>query len=121
MIKNNVIFKWRSQENQYFSATKQAISEAPSLMSPKFYKYFNLYTFSSDRSYVVELTKKNDDNHEILISFMSFSFKGEELNYPGVYQKHFSIFEVVKHFRAYLLKSRTKFIVHYPTVRNLLV
>jgi hypothetical protein len=52
---------------------------------------------------------------------MSYSFKGEELNYPTVDQQDFVVFKVVKHFRPYLLKSRTKVIVLYPAVRNLLV
>jgi hypothetical protein len=51
-------------------------------MSPNFSKYFTLYTFTSDRSYAAVLTQKNDDNNEIPISFMSYSFKGAELNYP---------------------------------------
>jgi hypothetical protein len=90
-------------------------------MSPNFSKDFTLYTFASDRSYVAVLTQKNDDNNEIPISFMSFSFKGAELNYPVVDQQDFVVFKVVKHFRPYLLKSRTKVIVPYPAVRNLLV
>jgi hypothetical protein len=52
---------------------------------------------------------------------MSYSFKGEELNYPTVDQQDFVVFKVVKHFRPYLLKSRTKVIIPYPAVRNLLV
>jgi hypothetical protein len=52
---------------------------------------------------------------------MSSIFKGEELNYPTVDQQAYVVFKIVKHFRSYLLKSRTKVIVPYPTVRNLLV
>jgi hypothetical protein len=33
----------------------------------------------------------------------------------------FVVFKAVKHFRPYLLKSKTKVIVPYTTVRNLLV
>ena len=35
--------------------------------------------------------------------------------------KLFSVFKAVKHFRPYLLKSKMKVIVPYPSVRNLLV
>jgi hypothetical protein len=90
-------------------------------MSLDFSQDFTLYTFSSDRSYVVVLTQKNVESNEITISFMSSSFKGVELNYPAVDQKEYAIFKAVKHFWSYLLKSRTKVIVPYPTVRNLLV
>jgi hypothetical protein len=52
---------------------------------------------------------------------MSSAFKGEELNYPVVDQQAYVVFKDVKHFRSYLLKSRTKIVVPYPAVRNLLV
>jgi hypothetical protein len=52
---------------------------------------------------------------------MSSAFKGVELNYPVVDQQAYAVFKAVKHFRSYLLKSRTKVIVPYPVVRNLLV
>jgi len=52
---------------------------------------------------------------------MSSAFKGEELNYPAVDQQTYDVFKVVKHFRSYLLKSRTKIIVPYPSVIKLLV
>jgi hypothetical protein len=52
---------------------------------------------------------------------MSSSFKGDELNYPVVDRQAYTVFKAVKHFRSYLLKSRTKVIVPYPAVRNLLV
>ena len=38
-----------------------------------------------------------------------------------IYQQEYVVFKVVKHFRSYLLKSRTKVVVPYPAVRNLLL
>jgi hypothetical protein len=90
-------------------------------MSPDFSQDFTLYTFASDRSYAVVLTQKNVENNEVPIAFMSSAFKGAELNYPAVDQQAYAVFKAVKHFRSYLLKSRTKIIVPYPAVRNLLV
>jgi hypothetical protein len=90
-------------------------------MSPDFSQDFTLYTFTSDRSYATVLTQKNVENNKIPISFMSSAFKGAELNYPAVDQQAYTVFKAVKHFRSYLLKSRTKVIVPYPAVRNLLV
>ena len=37
------------------------------------------------------------------------------------FEHAYVVFKGVKHFRSYLLKSRTKVIVPYPAVRNLLV
>jgi hypothetical protein len=67
------------------------------------------------------ITQKNVENNEIPIAFMSSTFNGAELNYPTIDQQAYAVFKAVKHFRSYLLKSRTKVIMPYPVVRNLLV
>jgi hypothetical protein len=90
-------------------------------MSPEFSQDFTLYMFASEHSYIVVLTQKNVENNEVPISFMRSAFKGEELNYPVVDQQAYVVFKAVKHFQYYLLKSRTKIIVPYSIVRNLLV
>ena len=121
MIKKDVIFNWGQTEKESFQRILEAISEAPSLLSPNFNKDFILYTFASDISYATVLTQLNQQNNEVPISFMSSNFKGAELNYHEVDKQAFAIFKVVKHFHPYLLKSRMKVIVPYPSVRNLLV
>jgi hypothetical protein len=121
LIKKDTQYHWGPLENQAFNAIKKAIIDALSLMSPDFSQDFTLYTFASDRSYVAVLTQKNVENNEVPIAFMSSAFKGTELNYPVVDRQAYAVFKAVKHFRSYLLKSRTKVIVPYPAVRNLLV
>jgi hypothetical protein len=121
LIKKDTQYHWGPTENQAFNDIKKAIIDAPSLMSPDFSQDFTLYTFASDRSYDAVLTQKNYENNEVPIAFMSSAFKGAELNYPAVDRKAYVVFKAVKHFRSYLLKSRTKIIVPYPAVRNLLV
>jgi hypothetical protein len=90
-------------------------------MSPDFSQDFTLYTFASDHSYAAVLTQNNVENNEVPIAFMRSAFKGAELNYPVVNRQAYIVFKAVKHFWSYLLKSRTKVIVPYPAVRNLLV
>jgi ribonuclease HI/transposase InsO family protein len=121
LIKKDTQYHWGPTENQAFNDIKKAIIDAPSLMSPDFSQDFTLYTFASDRSYAAVLTQKNSENNEVPIAFMSSAFKGAELNYPAVDRQAYAVFKAVKHFRSYLLKSRTKVIVPYPAVRNLLV
>jgi hypothetical protein len=121
LIKKDTQYHWGPIENQAFNDIKKAIIDAPSLMSPDFSQDFTLYTFASDRSYTAVLNQKNSKNNEVPITFMSSSFKGVELNYPAVDRQAYAVFKAVKHFRCYLLKSRTKVIVPYPAVRNLLV
>jgi hypothetical protein len=121
LIKKDTQYHWGPTENQAFNAIKKAIIDAPSLMSPDFSQDFTLCTFASDRSYAAVLTQKNSENNKVPIAFMSSTFKGVELNYPAVDWQAYAVFKAVKHFWSYLLKSRTKVIVPYPTVRNLLV
>jgi hypothetical protein len=121
LIKKDIQYHWGPSESQAFDSIKRAIIDAPSLMRPDFSQDFTLYTFASDRSYAVVLTQKNVENNKVPIAFMSSAFKGEEINYPVVDQQAYVVFKVVNHFRSYLLKSRTKIIVPYPAVRNLLV
>ena len=59
MIKKDAIFNWGQTEKEYFQRILEAISEAPSLLSPDFNKDFILYTFASDISYATVLTQLN--------------------------------------------------------------
>ena len=108
-------------ENNTFSKIKTSIAHAPSLKSLNFKKDFNLYTFASDDSLVAMLTQKEDGGDEYPISFMSIGLQGAELNYPAAEKQAYAVFKVVKQFRPYILKNRTKVIVPHLAVRSLFV
>jgi len=74
MIKKDIDFKWGVKEKESFSSIKEAIMQASSLMSPDYDKDFILYTFASDMSCDVVLTKKDNEQHEYLITFMCSTF-----------------------------------------------
>ena len=80
-----------------------------------------MYTFSSDDSLAAVLTQKEDRGDEFPISFMSTGLQGAELNYPAIDKQAYAVFKVVKQFKPYILKNRTKVIVPYPAVRSLLI
>jgi hypothetical protein len=56
LIKNDVLYRWGPQESRAFDYIRKSITESPSLMSTDFSQDFTLYTFASNRSYVVVLT-----------------------------------------------------------------
>ena len=120
MVKQSVQFKWNDSEKDTFNKIKSAIAHAPSLGSPDFENDFILYNFSSDNSLVVVLTQKGESGDEYPISFMSTGLQGAELNYLAVDKQEYAVFKVVKKFRPYILKNRTKVIFHHRTVRTLL-
>ena len=64
MIKKSAQFKWTDIEKGAFNNIKRAIAHAPSLKSPKFEKYFTLYTFDYDNSLAAVLTQKEERGHE---------------------------------------------------------
>jgi hypothetical protein len=118
IIKKNVEFKWGSKEKEAFDIIKGDILQAPALLSPYFDRDFILYTFSSNIAFVVVLTQKNLEGDKFLVAFMSSGLQGVELNYPEVDKHAYVVFKVVKHFRPFLLKSKTKVIVLYPACQK---
>eukprot|EP00253_Pinus_taeda_P032005 PITA_32005 len=74
-----------------------------------------------DRSYAAILTQANQEKAEAPIAFFSSNLQGAELNYSDVEKQAYAIFKAIKYFRHFLLKTRTKIIVSFPAVRNLLV
>lgn len=71
MMNKDVMYRWSDEAKRSFQRIKEAIVEAPTLVSPNFDKEFLLYTFASDVSYAAILTQKNDNGDEVPISFMS--------------------------------------------------
>eukprot|EP00253_Pinus_taeda_P004214 PITA_04214 len=67
------------------------------------------------------LTQKDEGNDENLISFMSASMQGPEVNYPSIEKQDYAVYKAVKHFRPYLLKNHCIFFLPHQAVRTLLV
>ena len=121
MVKQKAEYKWEATQWEAFESIKEAIANAPSLMSSNFLKEFILYTFATNTSYTAVLTQKNLDGDEVPISFMSAWLDGPQLKYPKVDKQVYIVFKAMKHFWPYLLKSQTKIIVPYRAARNLFV
>lgn len=121
MIKKNSFFKWGHSEREAFDLIKQEIINAPSLTTPNFSDHFILYTFASETSYAPILTQINDEKIEAPISFFSSNLQGDEFNYSEVEKQAFVVFKSINHFKPCLLKTHTKVIVPFSSVRNLLV
>ena len=90
-------------------------------MAPDFNKDFILYTFATDFSYAAVLTQKKHEDAEIPIYFMTSTFKGVEINYSQFEKNTYTVYKSVKHYRPCILKSRTKMIVPYAAVQNVLI
>ena len=69
MLKKGHEIKWTAEAKKYFKEIKQAISEAHVLVSPKFNKYFLIFSYASEHTIVAVLLQKNNENMEQPISF----------------------------------------------------
>jgi hypothetical protein len=71
MLKKDVKIKWDSESRQSFEQVKQALTEAPVLISPDFTKYFYLFSFASEHTIATMLLQKNSEGYEQPIAFFS--------------------------------------------------
>ena len=60
MLKKDNTFQWSKEAKQSFVSIKQALSEAPILVSPNFDKDFILFSFSSEHTITGVLLQKNE-------------------------------------------------------------
>eukprot|EP00253_Pinus_taeda_P025118 PITA_25118 len=106
MKKKGVLYKWSDEAKKTFQRIKEAIAKAPALVSPNFGKEFFLYTFASDVSYATILTQKNNEGHDVPISYRSSNLQGEKLNYPDMEKQGFVVFKAIKTFTPLSTKGR---------------
>lgn len=84
------------EERQSFNSVKQALTQAPMLISPYFTKYFLFFSFSSEHTIVAVLLSKNDEEHEQPISFFSKALRDAALKYDIMEKQAFSLVKAIK-------------------------
>ena len=60
MLKKDHEIKWIVEAKKSFKNIKQAISEAPVLVSPDFDKYFSVFSYASEHTVAAVQLQKND-------------------------------------------------------------
>ena len=60
MLRKDHDIKWTAKSKKSFKDIKQAISEAPILVSPYFEKYFLVFSYASEHTVAAILLQKND-------------------------------------------------------------
>ena len=81
LVKKESLLKYFDVQKDVFKSIKKDIMEAPAIFPLDFSIDFVLYAFATDASYVVMLSKRNNKDTEIFVSFMSSTLIGAELNY----------------------------------------
>ena len=113
MLKKGHEIKWTAEAKKYFKEIKQAISEAPVLVSLEFTKDFLIFSYASKHTIATVLLQKNNENMEQPISFFSNMLRDGELKYDIIKKESYALVKALKDFRVYILHSHI--IAHVPT------
>jgi hypothetical protein len=71
LLKKDVTFIWDDKAIKYFEDIKDAISQAPVLISLDYSKDFIIFSFASQDSIAGILMQKDSDDYEHLVDFMT--------------------------------------------------
>ena len=81
MLKNGHEIKWTAEAKKSFKEIKQAISEAPMLVSPDFTKDFLIFSYALEHTIAAVLLQKNNENMEKPIALFGKMLRDGELKY----------------------------------------
>jgi hypothetical protein len=98
MLKKGSEIKWRTEAKDSFQSIKQAISDAPVLISPDFEKEFLIFSFASQDTLAAALLQKNSEGFEQPIAFFSRALRDVELKYDIMEKQDFSLVKELKSF-----------------------
>jgi hypothetical protein len=100
MLKKDTKTKWTIKEKFSFDKVKQALTQAPVLISHDYTKHFLLFSFSSEHTIAVVILHKNSEGHEQPIAFFSKSLRDVALNYNIMEKQDFSLVKAIKIFQS---------------------
>ena len=109
LVKKNVKFEWKEEQEKAFQEMKKKLIEYPILVQPDFTKEFVLITDASIEGLGAILTQKNEEGKEVVIAYASKTLNQAEKNYCITEQEMLAIVWGIEHFRRYLYGR--KFIV----------
>jgi len=113
--------KWTTEPRESFNQMKQALTEAPVLISPDYSKYVMIFSFASFDTIAVVLSQKNAEGLEKPISFFCRALRDAKVKYEIMEKKAYTLVKDLKSFRVYVLQS--KFIAYVPlaVVKEILI
>jgi hypothetical protein len=103
-----------------FISIKQALFEAPVLVSPNFGKDFIIFSFASEHTIVGVLLQKNEQNKEQPIAFYSKALRDSTLKYDIMEKHAYACVKALKEFRVYILHSHSTVFVPSATIKDIL-
>jgi hypothetical protein len=120
MLKKGSEIKWTDAARSSFEAIKQAIMEAPTLISPDYTKEFYIFSFASYDTLAAVLLQKNDEGIEHPVAFFSKTLRDAELRYDLIEKQAYALIKSLKAFRIYILHSKVVAYVPSASVKDVL-
>jgi hypothetical protein len=120
LLKKDVAFRWGDETNKSFEDIKNAISQAPVLISLDFSRDYIIFSFASQDTIAGVLMQKDADDYEHLEAFMRKGLRDSELNYSITEKKAYALVKSLKQFRNYVSYNKIKSYVPYPAVKDVL-
>jgi hypothetical protein len=87
MLRKDAEIKWIPEAKEFFENIKQALVQAPILISPNHSKEFMIFSFASEDTIVVVLLQRNEQGHKRPNSFFSKNLRDSKLKYD-IMEKH---------------------------------
>jgi hypothetical protein len=121
MLRKGNEVKWTVEPREYFNQIKQALTEAPVLISPDYSKDFLIFSFASFDTVAVVLLQKNVEGLEQPISFFSRALRDAEVKYDIMEKQAYALVKALKAFRVYVLHSKIIAYVPSASVKDILI
>eukprot|EP00253_Pinus_taeda_P035115 PITA_35115 len=113
-LKKDSKVKWTIEAKQAYEEIKIALTRAPVLTSPKFDRYFIIFSLASEHTIAAVLLQKDDLGCEKPIAFFSKTLRDAPLKYQIMEKQAYALVKAIKDFRVYILYSHV--IAYVPNV-----
>ena len=121
MLKKDAEVKWDKEAREYFQRIKEALQEAPVLISPDYSKPFQFFSFVSSSTIVAVLLQINEEKCKQPVAYFSKVLRHAELKYNILEKQVYALVKALKAFRTYILHSQILAYVPNSVVKDVLV
>ena len=121
MLRKTAEVRWDKETREAFARIKEALQEAPVLISPAYQKVFQIFSFASPTTVVVVLLQKNENSKEQPMAFFNKVLRDVELNYSILEKQVYAFVRALKAFRNYVLQSQIIAYVPNFVIKDVLV
>ena len=120
-LRKDTKIKWNDVARDSFEAIKKYLMSAPTLINLDYYKYFYVFSFSSNDTIAVVLLQRSDQEQEQLVAFFRKTLRDAEVKYDPIEKQAYALIKSFKDFRIYILHAKVIAYVPSSLVRDVLI